>query len=212
MTPFSTSITVFALAAPTTAVLASLPTLTALGRSLASQGTSGWLVAAGGALLIGVGATAWAGVTTLWTSRARKRQYQHRARLHDLVRRFDEAIILTDMRGTITAMNGAAESMTGWREAAAIGLPIGAVYQRVEPQTHRPVVNPVVKALYKATAVGPSLDAILLTQDGEERRIQDIASPIRDGHDRPFGCAIVCRELGEPTVGGRRVEIRESRR
>jgi PAS domain S-box-containing protein len=170
----------------------------------------GMPVAAVGDLLIGVGATVWAGAT-LRTARARKRQHEHREGLHDLVRRFDEAIILTDMRGTITAMNGAAESMTGWREAAAVGLPVGAVYKRVEPQTHRPVVNPVVRALYKATAVGPSHDAMLLTHNGEERRIRDIASPIRDGHGRPFGCALICHDLGEPPVEGRRVEIQDSR-
>jgi PAS domain S-box-containing protein len=181
----------FALATPA-ALLATYPRLASLGVC---------------SLLIGVGATVWAGAAG-WT--ARQRQWQWRDAVHTLLCHIDAAIILTDLRGTITAMNDAAESLTGWREAAAIGMPVGAVFQLVDPQTHRRVVNPAVKALYKAVVVGPSPDA-LLTRDGETRQIRDLASPIRDGHGRVVGCAIVCRDRGEPVIGGRRVEIQEAR-
>jgi PAS domain S-box-containing protein len=155
-------------------------------------------------------ATVWAGVTT-WTPMARKRQREHQERLHAMLACFEAAIILTDARGAITAMNGAAQSLTGWDEASALGSPVGAVFQLLDRRTHRPVVNPVVRALYKDIVVGPSHDTILLSKDGKERQVRDTASPIHDRHGRVVGCALVGREPSETAVRGQRVEIREAR-
>lgn len=71
-----------------------------------------------------------------------------------------------------------AVSLTGW-EASALGLPVGAVFELIDRWTHRPDVNPVVKALYKEMVV-PIARHVLLTRDGEERQIRDTASPIHD--------------------------------
>jgi PAS domain S-box-containing protein len=154
--------------------------------------------------------TVWAGVTT-WTVPARKRQREHHERLHAMLACFEAAIILTDARGTVTAMNGAAESLTGWDEAAAVGMPVGAVFQLLDRRTHRPVVNPVVRALYKDIIVGPSHDTILLSKDGKERQVRDTASPIYDHRGRIVGCALIGREPEDANARGRRVEISETR-
>jgi PAS domain S-box-containing protein len=205
----STLVTVFALVVPAAALLAAHPVLASVDRSPIIGSSLGSTAVVGGAVLIAVGACVWAGATIL-ALRTRHRHHE-REQLHDLLRRFDAAIILTDRRGTITTMNGAAATMTGWDEAAVVGLPVGAVFQLVDPQTHRRVVNPVVKALYKDTVVGPSQGAVLLTRDGEERHIVDTSLPIRDGRGRVVGCALVGCDLGDPPMRGRRIEIQETR-
>ena len=210
MTSFSPRVTVFALAAPAAALLASHPVLASLGHRTTIGHAFGFTSMASAAVLVGLGAAVWASAT-VWTARARTRQDERREWLHQLLEAFDAAIILTDVRGTITTMNHAAESMTGWQEAAAVGFPVGAVFQLVDRPTHQRVVNPVVKALYKNTVVGPSADTLLLSKDGHERQIRDTAMPIRDSHGRVVGCALVCRDADEPFVRGRRVEIQDAR-
>jgi len=149
--------------------------------------------AAGVALFLAIGfLVSWIGAAA-WTARRNVRQRQ--AWLRSYVRRIDEAVIVTDGRGAITAMNGMAESMTGWTETDALGLPVGAVFRLVDVQTHRPVVNPVIKALYKGIIVGPSNDTLLIRKDGAERPVSDTAAPIRDSNGRSRGCALAFRPL-----------------
>jgi PAS domain S-box-containing protein len=160
--------------------------------SLTSPFTSTSLAAVG-ALLLAVGfLVSWIGAAA-WTARRNTRRRQNWLRSY--VRRIDEAVIVTDGRGAITAMNGLAESMTGWTETESLGLPVGAVFRLVDVQTHRPVVNPVVKALYKGIIVGPSNDTLLVRKDGAERPVSDTAAPICDGRGRARGCALAFRAL-----------------
>jgi PAS domain S-box-containing protein len=201
---YSTRVTVFALAAPTAALLASHSGLASLGHPLTIGGSAAGPVVTVGVLVIGA---VWAGAT-MWTAGARKRRQEYRASLHELLRRFDAAIILTDARGSITAMNDAAASTTGWPETEAIGLPVGAAFQLVDQQTHQRVVNPVVKALYKGIVVEAAPDAVLLSKTGEERQIRETALPLRNDHGHVVGCALVWRDLGESVPLGRRIEIR----
>jgi PAS domain S-box-containing protein len=104
-----------------------------------------------------------------------------------------EGVILTDARGTVTTMNGRAESMTGWAESEAVGQPITRVFRLVDARTHRPVVNPLVKALYKKTVVGPSHDALLVGKDGMAWQIHEKAAPICDHRGSVFAGAVAFR-------------------
>ena len=196
MKRFTTTVTVFALALAT-ALLASYTVLTSFGHTaLASPvGPSSTLV---GVLAIAVGVTIWVGAAL--AAHARTRQQARCQRLNDLPGGFHAATILTDARGTITAMNEAAESLTGWGESSALGLPVRAVFTLVDQRTHQPVVNPVVRALYKDVVVGPSHGTLLLTRDGEERQIRDTATPIHDRRGRVIGCTLVGLALDEPIV------------
>lgn len=123
---------------------------------------------------------------------------ERREWLRDTLQCIQEAVILTDARGAITAMNERAVAMTGWPEAEAIGQPVGAVFRLVDVRTRRPVVNPLVKALHQRTAVGPSEDTLLIGRDGTEWLIRDKASPIRDDRGRTFGGALAFRDLPRP--------------
>lgn len=150
--------------------------------------------------------------TAMWTRRARVRQRERLDGLRTLVHRFDVAILLTDLRGTIIAMNDAAASMTGWQKAEAVGLPVGAVFQLVERHSHERVVNPVIRALYKNLVVGPSPDTVLIARNGAERPIRVTAAPIRDGQGSVLGCALAVRDVDGGVGAGKRIEIVDGRR
>lgn len=187
MVKLSSRLFFFSLAAPSAALLTSSLLIGWFGSDARVTGPIGlavYLVTIG--VLFGIGAT-------VWTNRLRARH--SRERLHDVVRSLEEAIIMTDARGTVTAMNGRAESITGWPESEAVGQPIGAIFRLVDARTRRPVVNPVVSALYKNIPVGPSVDTLLVDKNGAERPIREMAAPIRDDAGRVFAGALAFKSV-----------------
>jgi len=184
MLRLSTRLFAFAVGAPLAALIVSRLTLIFIGdaRITGPIGLTTYLAVS--ALMFGIGAT-------IWTRRLRAQQ------CHEWVlgaaKSASEALILTDARGTITAMNGPAESMTGWAASDAIGQPIIAVFRLVDEHTHRPVVNPLVKALYKKVVVGPSPNALLVGKEGMEWRVHERAAPIVDERGSVFAGAVAFR-------------------
>jgi PAS domain S-box-containing protein len=106
-----------------------------------------------------------------------------------------DAVITTDTRGRITALNAVAESLTGWSGADAVGRPLGAVFRIVNDTTRQPVENPAVKALREGTIVGLANHTVLIRRDGVEHPIDDSAAPIRDADGRVSGCVLVFRDV-----------------
>ena len=186
MLRLSLRLAAFALAVPASALLGACLAVVLFGGTDLLGGPLELTICIGVSVLAGIGAA-------IWTARLRQRQ--RREWLRVILHRIDAAIIMTDRRGAVTSMNGAAESLTGWREAEAIGLPVVAVFRLIDLQTRRPVVNPVVKALYQGIAVGPSDETTLIGKDGVERQISEAAAPILDDRGRAFGCALAFRDL-----------------
>ena len=76
-----------------------------------------------------------------------------------------DAVIATDMNGTITFMNSVAQSLTGWTQAEALGKSMDLVFDIVNAETRRPVENPVKKVFREVVllrAVLPSLLACVV--------------------------------------------------
>jgi PAS domain S-box-containing protein len=177
----------FALAAPAGALSASWLIVTLLGGDARINGPIGltaYLCVS--ALIIGVGGS-------IWTRRLRDRQ--SRKWMLSAVNAAPEAVIVTDARGRVTTMNGRAESMTGWAASEAVGRPIGTVFRLVDARTHRPVVNPLISALYKQVVVGPSHDALLVGKDGMEWQVHEQAAPIFDRRGSVFAGALAFRSV-----------------
>jgi PAS domain S-box-containing protein len=172
----------FAFAVPAAALLTTYLAVTAIGGHAKIGGPLGLTVYLGTcALISGLSAV-------VWTRRVRG--HERREWLCDTLRSANEAVILTNTQGSVTGMNGAAESLTGWKEADAVGQPVGAVFRLVDATNHRPVVNPVVKALHKGVLVGPSDETLLVARDGSERRVRDVSAPIRDDRGHVFAAAV----------------------
>jgi PAS domain S-box-containing protein len=172
----------FAFAVPGAALLTAYLAIAALGGHARLGGPLGLTVYLGTcALITGLSAVAWA---------RRVRGQERRDWLCTTLRSVDEAVILTNTQGSVTSMNHAAESLTGWKEVEAVGRPVGTVFRLVDANNHRPVVNPVVKALHKGVLVGPSDETVLVAKDGSERRVRDVSAPIRDDRGHVFAGAV----------------------
>jgi PAS domain S-box-containing protein len=108
-----------------------------------------------------------------------------------------DAVIATDPRGRITRLNPAAEQITGWPGALAIGLPLAAVFRIVDVVTRRPMVDPVALVLERGGVVGLANSTLLLARDGREVQIADSAAPIRSASGEVMGVVLVFSDVTE---------------
>ena len=108
-----------------------------------------------------------------------------------------DAVITTDTEGRVTSLNPVAESLTGWTDRMAKGLPIDRVFQIVNEHSRAVVENPTARALQEGVIVGLANHTILISAHGAERFIDDSAAPIRDGNGRVIGAVLVFRDVTE---------------
>ncbi|WP_319588964.1 PAS domain S-box protein [uncultured Desulfobulbus sp.] len=161
---------------------------------------------AGAILLLVTMATVIAGILVQFTSLARRKALseallqeerehrqtrgENRATLYSI----GEGVIATDTRGLVTRMNPVAESLTGWREAEALGNPLAMVYQVIDEDSCTSVELPVERVLRDGEIVGMSNHTLLIAQDGSCRPIADSAAPIRSEAGLITGVVLVFRD------------------
>jgi PAS domain S-box-containing protein len=123
-----------------------------------------------------------------------------------------EAVIATDITGTITFINRVAVALTGWEASEAIGRSINEVFCIVNEHTRRPVGSPVDQVLQEGRVCGLAIDTVLLTRDGRELPIADSAAPIRDSNGRLHGVVLVFldvstqKRMEEEVLRARKIE------
>jgi PAS domain S-box-containing protein len=120
---------------------------------------------------------------------------QLRASLSTTLRSIGDALIATDARGRITLMNGVAESLTGWTESEAHGLPLREVFRILHEQTRELLTDPVAKVLQSRSPVGLTNHSLLVRRDGREIPIDDSGAPIRSEHGEVQGVVLVFRDV-----------------
>ena len=108
-----------------------------------------------------------------------------------------DAVISTDVEGRVTFMNRAAESLTGWSEAEALGHSLTDIFQIVSEESRQPVENPALRALSSVTSVELVNHTILIAKDGTECPIDDSAAPIRSEQGEVLGAVLVFRDISE---------------
>ncbi len=127
--------------------------------------------------------------------RAQAHTSEQRELLRVTLRSIGDAVITTDVEGRITYLNTVAETLTGWNQEEAIGLPLEAVFQIVNESTRLPVESPAARALREGIVVGLANHTVLVRKDGVECPIDDSAAPISDEDGRTSGCVLIFRDV-----------------
>lgn len=122
---------------------------------------------------------------------------EQRELLHVTLASIGDAVMTTDLRGSITFMNGVAEELSGWREQEAIGRPLEDVFVIHNEHSGAAVESPVGKVLRDGLVVGLANHTVLIRKDGTQLPIDDSGAPIRDGHGRLLGVVLVFHEISE---------------
>lgn len=129
-----------------------------------------------------------------WTERlAQERAELLRATLHSI----GDAVITTDAFEHVTTLNPAAEAITGWSQAEAVGKPLDRVFQIVDENTGQPVANSARSVLIDGRTSTATTEWVLISRDGTRKYIEQSASPILDAHDRPIGVVIGFDDISE---------------
>ncbi len=107
-----------------------------------------------------------------------------------------DAVIATDTLGRITRMNPAAERLTGWGQAQAVGQALGDVF-RISGADDDAAPNPVQRVLESGEIVELANDTELLARDGSRFHISDSAAPIRDRAGVVVGVVLVFSDVSD---------------
>ncbi|MFN6567079.1 ATP-binding protein [Dendronalium sp. ChiSLP03b] len=122
---------------------------------------------------------------------------ENRDRLVTLLNSMSDAVIATDELGMVTFMNPAAEKITGWQQAEALGHDVSNIFQIVDEVTEDTLENPVSKVLREQEVVYLGEFTSLITKHGTRVPIGDSASPIMRQSQQISGVVVVFWDLSE---------------
>src|SRR5687767_12297004 len=108
-----------------------------------------------------------------------------------------DAVITTDKELSVTFLNPVAETLTGWTQEEATGVPLERVFKTVNEETRRTVENAATRALREGVVVDPADHTLLIAKDGTERTIANSAAPVRNGRKEIAGIVLVFRDTSE---------------
>ena len=104
-----------------------------------------------------------------------------------------EAIVAVDGDGRITALNPAAENMTGFKFEEICGMPHGKVLEFVDCDCAKPLRSSISIALESGKPYGFGRRAELLCKDGSAIRISENSTPIRGSNGAVIGAVLMFR-------------------
>ncbi len=108
-----------------------------------------------------------------------------------------DAVLATDAEGRVNRMNPAAERLTGWVLADAIGRSLPEVVRIINTRTREPVEDPVRQVLAHNAIVQLSDETTLIARDGRELQVSDSAAPIRNATGQVVGVVLVFADVTE---------------
>jgi diguanylate cyclase (GGDEF)-like protein/PAS domain S-box-containing protein len=106
-----------------------------------------------------------------------------------------DAVACTDLFGTITFLNHAAETITGWSLQEAKGRPMGDVFQILDATSRAPVLTSEDGGGGRTRSVRLPPNCVLVQKDGFEIAIEDNIAPINDSEGRPTGEVVVFHDV-----------------
>jgi PAS domain S-box-containing protein len=125
--------------------------------------------------------------------RQRQTQQEFRTTLYSI----GDAVITTESMGRVREMNPIAETLTGWTEAEAKGLPLEKVFCILNENTREQITNPVQRVLQGGTVIGPANHTLLSARGGTERPVAVNAAPIREDDGSLSGVVLVFHDQTE---------------
>ena len=136
-----------------------------------------------------------------WDVTPLRRLSNELAEQHELLRvtlqSIGDAVITTDAESRVTWLNPAAERMTGWLSAEALGRPLGQVFHIVNEETRHPIEIPVTTCMQQAKTGGLTHHTVLVSRNGDDFGVEHSAAPIRNPNGNLLGVVLVFHDVTE---------------
>ncbi len=109
-----------------------------------------------------------------------------------------EGVVATDAEGNVQFLNAAAEELTGWSRAEALGQPMHMVYRIIEEHS-RAAVDYIAQGAPESTQLAdPARAAVrLIRRDGQETSVHDSFTEVRDQSQRRTGYVVVFHDVSQ---------------
>ncbi|HEY9862433.1 MAG TPA: response regulator, partial [Candidatus Obscuribacterales bacterium] len=139
--------------------------------------------------------------TTIEITLARHRleqQLQEREQwLSIVLRSIADAVITIDTTGLITFMNPVAESLTGWKQAQALGQPAIAIFQTEDEAAQRALHQSISSVSEDGISLQTAVEINLKCGDGQNIPIEYSLTSLQNDQDLILGAVLVFRDLTE---------------
>jgi PAS domain S-box-containing protein len=139
--------------------------------------------------------------------RSRTQAFDAASRLDTTLRSIGDAVIATDVSGTIVFMNPVAAELVGVPEDQARGKKLEEVFEAVDESTRKRIEGPVPRVLREGQAVGLTNHTIVISRGGTETPIDCSGAPIRDRSGQVSGVVLVFRNVGAEKHRGTQREL-----
>ncbi|NMT65019.1 putative bifunctional diguanylate cyclase/phosphodiesterase [Marinobacter orientalis] len=133
---------------------------------------------------------------TTYVEKANSRLQNERERLQVTLTSIADGVVSTDTEGRITFLNPAAEQISGWPRAEAIGQPVDEVLITLDETTREICSSTTLRAI-DLDEPQQSGNILLRRYDGELLPIEKHAAPLRGGHGQNRGAVVTFRDISE---------------
>lgn len=127
--------------------------------------------------------------------RAEAQLFAEKERAQVTLESIGDAVVATDVQGSVEYLNPVAEALTGWTNAQARGLPLAGVCDILDEATGAPVRDPVEAVLRERGTVALGTKLLLRRRHGGSTPIDETATPIRDRTGEIDGVVLVFRDV-----------------
>jgi len=128
--------------------------------------------------------------------RAEDTERQQREWLRTTLASIADAVLATDVVGTVTLLNPVAEKLTGAGQSA-VGKPLAEIFRAIDEETGSPIEDPISRALKAGGPVALPAGARLVAASGAEYTVGGSAAPIRGEGGETLGVALVFSDMTE---------------
>ncbi|MBL0729945.1 EAL domain-containing protein [Piscinibacter sp. HJYY11] len=133
--------------------------------------------------------------TVIQKEAAELRVYHEKEMLEVTLRSIVDGVATTNYLGRITYLNPAAEAMTGWPAAQAIGKPVSEVICLTHAHTRERLGLGLNEFARPGAQPRPPRDSVLVQRDGAHRSIEDSAAPILNRNGQAVGAVLVLHDV-----------------
>jgi PAS domain S-box-containing protein len=130
-------------------------------------------------------------------------KYQAESRLRKMeqwltttLKSIGEAVITTDVSGTITFMNAVAEKLSGYKQETALGRLLRDVFV-IEHEQHSTKIDDLLKNALAHGSISVMDHTMLSRADGTQVPVEQTIAPIKDEKNNITGLVLVFRDVSE---------------
>jgi PAS domain S-box-containing protein len=110
------------------------------------------------------------------------------------LRSISDGVITTNLKGMVTFMNPAAETLTGWQQEEVLGKDLSDIFHLINTETTPPIKSLFTKAVQEGIIINQE-EAVYLALGDKKISIAHTIAPLRDEKEKIIGVVLTIRDV-----------------